>query len=347
MREWRKAALAWISGILAFLILAGPWMGVLSCKYGHLTFSTVARVAHTIIGPTDKDRQHTWDRQLHRVPPGRITVWEAPDALSYNHWSPLENKGYFIHQVKYSGRTAWSIVDVVASYDLLRISLPALVLLPIIISRQQGRVRRRKAVWVLGTVAIYSVGFVFVFWGERYTHPFLFPLCCIYGVAFCTAWFRQVAAKLAIASRFQYLATMLVAMSFAVTVAFWMVEYVRDAKIRQVSFRGMAEEMKTAGCQGPVAILSDKRVHWGLYLAYHLEEPFAGRPKETDTAEIEKALNDFGVQTLVVASDAEGSARFTQETSWTKRLALTGKDGTQLHVYVPPADRSGHQTHAR
>jgi hypothetical protein len=108
----------------------------------------------------------------------------------------------------------------------------------------------------------------------------------------------------------------------------------------------MAEEMKTAGCQGPVASLGGGRARGGLFLAYHLGEPYAGSPEEGAVTQIESALNDFGVQTLVLAPDGERSGEFMEQTSWRKRLVLIGEDGTELYVYVP-ADATGQQTQRR
>lgn len=337
---WRRVALIWATGISAFLIVSGPWIGVLSWKYGHPTISTVARVAHSVVGPPDKPRDHPlWDRRLYRVPPGRITLWETPEVYPYNHWSPFESMDYFTYQVKYAIKTAASIIGAVSAYDLLRISLPALVLVPMIMSRREWRSRRRKAVWVLGTVAIYALGFVFVFWEDRYTHSFLFPVCCIYCVAFCTNWFRQVAARLGLARRSQYLASAMVALSFAAGAAYWAVQAEQRAKARP-AYRQMAEEMRTAGCRGAVASLSSREAYWALYLAYYLGEPFAGCPEEGDVAQIESALNDFRVRTLLVAPGADSSRRFAGQTSWRRRLVLRAEDGAEVYVYVP-SDGSG------
>jgi hypothetical protein len=320
--------------MLAFFIVAAPWIGVLSWKYGRPTFSTVARVSHAIIGPADKVRDHAWYRQLFQIPPGRISICETPEAMPYNDWSPLENKDYLLHQVRYSIKTAESVVASVASYDMLRITLPALVLLPVVMSGAAWRVRRRKAAWVLATVAIYACGFALVCWQDRYTHPFLFPLCCIYCTAFCTSWFRPIAARLGLARSSQYLASGLVALSFAAMVASWSIEYAREAPAGQTPYRRWAEEMKAAGCQGPLASWPREYADCGLFVAYHMGEPYAGCPEGRDAAQIESALNAFGVQTLLLAPDKARAGEFIEHTSWRKRLVLPGEDGTELRVYV-------------
>lgn len=331
---WRRATVSWLIGIVAFVLLAGPWIGVLSWKYGRPTFSTSARVAHTIIGPPDRDRDHPGNRHLSRVPPGRITAGETPELLPYNHWSPFENKAYFIHQVKYSIETAWRILGSIASYDAFRFTLPALVLIPIIMSRPRWRARQRKAMWVLGTVAVYAGGFIFVYWGERYTYPFLFPMCCVYCVTVCTSWLGKIGVRLGLARRARYAARALVAMSFAAAALYGNVQYVRGAMAAQPAYRQMAAEMKTAGCQGPMASLASEQTQCGLYLAYYLGESFAGCLDEDNVDQIDKALDEYGVQTLIVAPNGANSEKFIHHTSWQKKLVVSSNSGTTLYVYT-------------
>jgi hypothetical protein len=121
----RRAVAAWLVGMVAFVVIAGPWIGLLSWKYGKCTFSTVTGPAHTLIGPPDKPRVHPWKSLAYHLPPGRMTAWETPEMLPYNHWASFESKAYFLHQANYSVRNARDIVTSVGFYDLIGISLPA------------------------------------------------------------------------------------------------------------------------------------------------------------------------------------------------------------------------------
>ena len=37
--------------VAGFLMIAGPWIGILSYKYGHPVFSTIGPIQHTLAGP--------------------------------------------------------------------------------------------------------------------------------------------------------------------------------------------------------------------------------------------------------------------------------------------------------
>ena len=73
LRQTVRAATIIVAG---FLIVAGPWIGILSDKYGHLVFSTTVRINHAIVGPLDMDRYHTCRTAFHKPETGRVTSWE-------------------------------------------------------------------------------------------------------------------------------------------------------------------------------------------------------------------------------------------------------------------------------
>ena len=49
----RTAALSWGRGLVIFLAVSAPWIGVLSSKYGKPTFSISGGMAHALVGPKD------------------------------------------------------------------------------------------------------------------------------------------------------------------------------------------------------------------------------------------------------------------------------------------------------
>ena len=77
---------------VGFLLVAGPWVGLLSYKYGRPTFSTIGPIQHAIMGPPDMYRDHPDHRHFYKPEPGRITVLEDRTNLPYNYWSPLESR---------------------------------------------------------------------------------------------------------------------------------------------------------------------------------------------------------------------------------------------------------------
>ena len=95
---FRQAIRVAVVTFAGFLIIAGPWIGILSNKYGGLVFSTSAVINHAIVGPKDMDRFHPGFRTFHRPEPGRVTSWEDPTGLPYKYWSPFDSITYALHQ---------------------------------------------------------------------------------------------------------------------------------------------------------------------------------------------------------------------------------------------------------
>src|SRR5262249_33318096 len=114
--------------VAGFLIVAGPWIGILSYKYGHPVFSTVGPIAHAIVGPPDMAGEHPAQLRFYKPEPGRITTFEDPTHLPYNYWSPLENVAYAVHQAKIIRRNAHLVVQYLKTFDWLGLGLVSAIL---------------------------------------------------------------------------------------------------------------------------------------------------------------------------------------------------------------------------
>ncbi|MHB1305669.1 MAG: hypothetical protein ACYC23_01150 [Limisphaerales bacterium] len=113
-----------VNGALALgslLVVVLPWVVVLTLKYGWPTFSTSARIAHAIAGPSDADRYHPFARTFHQPAVGRVTAWEDPSLMPYRHWSPWEGGEAFRHQAQVCLANVKTIFQLVGSIDLMRL----------------------------------------------------------------------------------------------------------------------------------------------------------------------------------------------------------------------------------
>jgi hypothetical protein len=119
----RQAVRATVITMAGFLIVAGPWIGILSYKYGHPVFSTSGPISHAIVGPADMDLFHPTFRIFHKPETGRITSWEDPTGLPYKYWSPLENVTYAVHQMKVIYHNANLIIGHLKTFDWLGLGL--------------------------------------------------------------------------------------------------------------------------------------------------------------------------------------------------------------------------------
>jgi len=109
--------------VAGFLIVAGPWIGILSYKYGRPVFSTIGPIAHAIVGPRDIARDHPDQLHFYKPDTGRITTSEDPTNLPYKYWSPFENVAYAVHQAQLIHRNAFAIVWYLKTFDWLGLGL--------------------------------------------------------------------------------------------------------------------------------------------------------------------------------------------------------------------------------
>jgi len=109
--------------VAGFLMVAGPWIGILSYKYGHPVFSTSGPILHALVGPPDMARDHPDKLHFYRPETGRITTLEDRTNLPYNYWSPLENVAYAVHEARLIHRNAQTIVQYLRTFDWLGLGL--------------------------------------------------------------------------------------------------------------------------------------------------------------------------------------------------------------------------------
>ena len=127
-REARAVLLRCLVTACAFCLLAGPWILVLSLKYGRPVFSTTARIAHAYMGPGNVDRSHPMWRTFSKPESGRLTWWEDPTGMSYEYWSPFTSGKNLRHQLHIVLRNFAMAVRRLARMDLFCLGLPATIL---------------------------------------------------------------------------------------------------------------------------------------------------------------------------------------------------------------------------
>jgi hypothetical protein len=85
--------------LAGLVLVASPWVAVLSWHYGKLTVSNSASHNHALVGPSVATPVHLLDEGFRRPERGRITIWEDP-PLPDPDWSPWENWRNAAHQMK-------------------------------------------------------------------------------------------------------------------------------------------------------------------------------------------------------------------------------------------------------
>ncbi len=278
---WRSLRLTWGTCIL----VAMPWMAVLSLHYGRPTFSTAARIAHAVAGPADVDRYHPYARAFHRPETGRVTAWEDPSVMDYHYWSPLESGEYFGHQLQVVRRNAVTVLALLGGFDLVHIGVAGLVAC-VLLALREGGIGRRQ--WLLlpalalCPVILYLPLYVQLV-DQRYfyvCYPFLWS-----GAAMALCWLSK--------SHFGPSRVLTWVLGSC-----WVISFVTPA-VLGVMFavsglsdtasqcaEAVASRIKEAGLTGPVAgsgLISGGRT--GLYVAFLIDQPWHGdvlRPAPAD-----------------------------------------------------------------
>lgn len=162
-------------GLLGFALLAGPWIGLLSHRHGKFTFSTVVAFNRYLVGPNGSfDVLYA----AQAPEPGRISVWETPERLQFEPWSPLKDREAVGYQMLQVARSARELLRAVSRFDFFML-VPAVLGATALIGLRGWRNTATLPwiVWLLATIAVYCSGFLTVVFERRYIEPVLWPLC--------------------------------------------------------------------------------------------------------------------------------------------------------------------------
>ncbi|MGH8532882.1 MAG: hypothetical protein ACREV1_09220 [Gammaproteobacteria bacterium] len=114
-------------GTIGLVLIALPWITVLSWHYGKPTFSTSGSISHAFVGPHNPDLKHPTFVVHHLPEAGRVTSWEDPTALRdhalYQRWSPFASIADFTHQIRLTLYNAYNVLRFLAEFDGIGIGI--------------------------------------------------------------------------------------------------------------------------------------------------------------------------------------------------------------------------------
>lgn len=330
---------AWALSMLGFVLVAAPWIGALSWKYGRLTWGTSAAINHAVTryaGP--------YVTTLHNPGPGRVTIWETPEAIPFRYWSPWESREAAEFQAAYAWRTAKTIRDSLARFDAAGLSIVLVFGGPLVLLALGDHRELRRSAWIAAVAAIYCSGFLFVYFTYRYVEPFLKPLCLLacFGVASSLAARIEAGAwpSPAAARGLGRAAIGAVLLSFALHVGVPFEPHrihepdgtrFNDVTVDSRPHRALADGIREHGLVGPLA--SD--LYWaGMYVSYFVGETYAGSPaEEEDLAAFEAGLVRTGVRTLLLDRSGRFTEAFATNPEWSRAFSMESA-GTTVDVYA-------------
>jgi hypothetical protein len=83
-----------------FFLISGTWAGIISEKYGYLTFGNSGKYNLNEIGPVQqKQGSPIWHGFMEPSNEKSSSAWEDPSYLKINSWSPLESLNSFKYEI--------------------------------------------------------------------------------------------------------------------------------------------------------------------------------------------------------------------------------------------------------
>ena len=325
----RKVVVKWLFGMVAFGLVSAPWIGLLTYKYGEITFSTAGRINRAIIGPNSPSAEsHPTFRGLHTPPAGRISVWEVPETTHYSYWSPFESRAYFCYQARLVAQTGWRMLRRIQDFDVLRITLLAFLVLPVVCYRTPAFF---PCAWTTATVALYVSGLLLVHFQERYFLFYLWPICCVYCLGFGYDVLCKYGEKAAIPRRILVCVAVIAVASFAGRTVEFASNVIWPDDEGKFIYRAIANGLHEGPSAGTIAGTNGN----DLYASYLVNRPYLGIPDAKTVGEVESELKEHGARAFLVHSDWELAGTFERSTSWTCVQKIPcGR--VSVDVYAPP-----------
>ncbi|EAQ77317.1 ArnT family glycosyltransferase [Blastopirellula marina] len=339
-RETRfgKACAGWAIGIVAFTIVAGPWVGALSSKYGRFTFSNSGAFNHYQVGIEDFDWKVVY--KIQKPEPGRYSVWETPERLDFEDWSPIASQENLLRQLQHTRENGKKILSGFWKLDPLGL-FPAMILIAGFTVCLYGDKRSKfAAVWMIATCGIYAGGFLPVAFEPRYMAPVLLPLCVAQLWAFIE-WLLNVDAETVSLSATRRWAPYALAAYLVVGCCarpgFFLLRDVFNERGSGRAIKKYSELLASKGVDGPIAMIGDR---WqdGLLISYYAKQPFLGKSFASDWSTADAEFDEYGVQTLIVDSRDPLAEQINSHSEW-RLIATSPLLDYELRTYRKGAEK--------
>jgi len=106
----REVLLNFAAGLAAFVLVAGPWVGVLTHKYGQLTCGTAGQRAHCLVGPEYYGDDPVFGTLIDPPSFDATSYWDDPAIVKLVAWRPWESEDLFYHQLWLICVNLWTMI---------------------------------------------------------------------------------------------------------------------------------------------------------------------------------------------------------------------------------------------
>ena len=172
--RWQKVLRGFIVGFMLFSLLSGVWIGLISNKYGHLTFSNMGRGVFSGLGPGSLHKTLEKGDPIFFegfFPPPNETafiIYEDPSHARKKTWNPLESKSSFKHFVSNFTENIFEAIRTYESYSRLSIAIVIAYILFLFFHPFNNLLSQRALLYPLLTMLLYTGGYMPFHFESRY-----------------------------------------------------------------------------------------------------------------------------------------------------------------------------------
>jgi hypothetical protein len=287
-RQRRRAAMLTVAGgALGTCLIALPWAGALSWKYGRAMIADTGRYNWQLNGPTDPGQPMHTRGLLAPSHEYAYSAWDDPTYLQLEPWSPWRSGEERAHLWKLLNR------NIVHTWTLVNGAVPFLAVwavggLIVACGHVRGVSQRAAAVIAAGA-ALYPLGY----WFTHLELRFLL-LLIVLAVVFA-AMLLELVSQAAFAKGL--VRRSLLAAALGAAIAWPLIEHLqRDVRPSPQSQETLAMELRDLVPRG-ARIASTDPWSMGLYAAYYNDYRYYGTPaRHHTTQDIHHQLREMDIE---------------------------------------------------
>jgi hypothetical protein len=255
--------------LITFLVIASPWVALLSNKYGFATISNAGRINHAWVG---KEREINQVESLN-VPPNQtaMSLWEDPSFLKLKQWNPLWPLENFEYQMKIVGQ------NILKMREFFYYLFSTLIILAVILQSKAkfSKELSKKLNFLVFTMVLYILGYLPIGIQPRYIW-FSYMLLLIMNALLLNFLFTE-----------RFFTNSKKILFVVILFVFWIFIPVErlfvDANFWQ-KYSKIAQSLSSLDIKGNIA--SNYGTHEEtFYVSYYLDSPYYGQIKSGENSE--------------------------------------------------------------
>lgn len=295
------------TGAAVFLLIAVPWIAIISVRHGSFTIGTAGSVIFSSRGPGADLPILT----AGLLPPPReeaLSVWDDPAVMPNVAWSPFTDRASFVHFLRITAGNAGDLLQELLGFSVLSIVifLGAFLLL----LHPTSPTQRRTIALLLLPAVLLSTEYLPILIDPRYLWLAAIIAAVLGGMQL---YALQASGWLTSGRRMLLFAAF--TLSFVVAPAIRLVD--KRFEGRTFARQSAALLIEHPNLQG-ARIAADV---WkaGLFLSYHIHARYFGTPKGEATADIERELLASDIAAYIVWGDPPVGLRQYEEVGSSER----------------------------